>query len=166
MGRIFRPMRPVIDAAGHPIIAPDGKVKRVPRTENYYIRVYDANGKAKDISTGSPLVSVAKRMLHDLESAKGKGEPIGAHIGKITFDDAAKAVIADHKMNARRSTGREQGRIDKHLTPYFTGRRMINIAAALRGSANGILRSASTNRPPWRGKTPSPSPDSFRIVGC
>jgi integrase len=129
MGRVFRPTRPLLDAAGHPIIGPDGKVQRVPRTENYYIRVYDANGKAKDIATGSPLITKAKRMLHDLESAKGKGEPIGAHVGRITFDDAAKAVIDDHKMNARRSTDREQGRIDKHLTPFFAGRRMANIAA-------------------------------------
>jgi integrase len=52
---------------------------------------------------------------------------VGAQIGKITFDRAVKAVIEDHTINARRSTEREQGRIDNHLTPYFTGRKMVNI---------------------------------------
>ena len=61
MGRIFRPTRPLLDEHGQPVIGPDGKVTRVPRTENYYIRVYDANGHAKDISTGSPLVTVASK---------------------------------------------------------------------------------------------------------
>src|SRR5213592_3831736 len=121
MGRIYRPTRPLLDAAGQPVIGSDGTPKRVPRTENYYIRVYDANGHAKDIATGSPLITVAKRKLHDLESAKGKGEPIGAHVGKITYDEAVKAVINDQTMNGNRSTKREQGRIDTHLTPYFTG---------------------------------------------
>jgi integrase len=129
MGSIFRPGRIVRDEHGKPVLDADGKPKRELRTQNYSIRIYDANGKPKDIATGSPLITVAKRLLHDLESAKGKGESVGAHVGRVTFDDAAKAVIADHKMNARRSTGREEGRIDLHLTPYFTGWRMTAITA-------------------------------------
>lgn len=70
----------------------------MPRTQNWYIRVYDANDAAQDIATGTPLITKAKAILHDLESAKGKGEPIGAQVGKITFDDAATG--RSHTSNA------------------------------------------------------------------
>ena len=56
---------------------------------------------------GSDSITVAKKMLHDDEATKNKGEAIGAQVGRITFDEAAKAVIDDHKMNSRRSTDRE-----------------------------------------------------------
>jgi integrase len=129
MGRIFKPTRPLLDEQGQPVIGPDGKLVRVPRTNLYYLRVYDANGKARDIATGTDKITEARKMLHAEEAKKDKGEPIGAQVGKITFDDAVKAVIDDQKMNARRSTTREQGRIDSHLTPYFGGRRMISITS-------------------------------------
>jgi integrase len=130
MGRIYRPTRPLLDAAGHPIIGSDGKPRRVPRSKNWTIRVYDARGHAKDISTGSPLITVAKRILHDLESAKGKGEPIGAQIGRITFEDAATDIENDYKVNGRRSLAHVKRRIDKHLKPAFGGRRLSNITTA------------------------------------
>ncbi len=130
MGRIFRPGRIVRDEHGNPRLDADGEPKRELRTKNYSIRVYDANHHAKDISTGSPLITVARKMLHDLESAKGKGEPIGAQVGRITFEDAAQDVENDYTTNGRRTLAHLKRRITKHLTPFFGGRRMANITTA------------------------------------
>src|ERR1044072_3280784 len=127
MGRIFRPTRPLLDPDGQPIIGADGKPKRVPRSQNWTIRVYDASGHAKDISTGSPKITVAKQMLHDLESKKGHGQPIGAHIGRVTFEDAEKDIINDYTVNGKRSLSDLKRRIDKHLKPTFGGRRLAHI---------------------------------------
>src|SRR5688572_665740 len=121
MARIFKPTRPLLDENKHPVIGPDGKVQRIPRTDKWYIRIYDHRGKAKDIATRTALITKARAMLHDLESKKNKHEEIGAQVNRITFDDAVKAVIDDQKANDLRSTKREQGRIDAHLTPYFGG---------------------------------------------
>ena len=73
----------------------------------------------------------AQRLLNLRLGATEKHEIVGPEIGRIMFDDAAKAVIDDQKMNGRRSTTREQGRIDNHLKPYFTGRRMTAISTDL-----------------------------------
>jgi integrase len=48
---------------------------------------------------------------------------------KLTFDDAAQAVVNDFKVNGKRSLGVVQRRIAKHLTPYFGGRRLVGITA-------------------------------------
>lgn len=126
-GRIYQQKHILKDANGQPIISPDGKPKYKLRSENWWISYYDANGKRHYESANSKKKGDAERLLNLKLGAKEKGEPVGAQIGKITFDDAVKAVIEDHTINSRRSTAREQGRIDNHLTPYFTGRRMVNI---------------------------------------
>jgi len=113
---------------GNPILDADGTPKRELRSKNWFIRVYDANGHAKDISTSSPLLTVAKRLLHDLESAKGKGEPVGAQVGRIAFDEALQAVFDDQAMNKRRALRDVRNRAELHLKPYFTGKRMSTIA--------------------------------------
>lgn len=128
-GRIYQQKHILKDANGQPIIGADGKPKYQLRSANWWISYYDANGKRHYESAESKRKADAERMLNLRLGAKEKGEAVGAHIGKITFDEAVKAVIDDHKMNGRRSITREQGRIDNHLTPYFTGRRMVNITA-------------------------------------
>ena len=127
MGRIFRPMKPLLDASGNVILDEHGKPKRVPRTQNWFIRYYDASGKAHDESTGSTKIGVAKALLHEREAAKGRGEPVGAHIGRLSYNDAVKAVEDDYAMNGRRTVDDVKRRVRLHLTPYFGGRRMSNI---------------------------------------
>jgi integrase len=130
MARLFRPTRPLLDRNGQPVIGPDGKPKRVPRTKCWYVRVYDANGKAHDVSTGTEKKGEAQRKLHDLESAKGKGEPIGGRVGRITFDEAATDIENDYIANGRRTLNHLKRRIAKHLRPVFGGRRLSTITTA------------------------------------
>ncbi len=128
MGRIFKPLGPIVrDEAGNPVLDEDDKPKREPRTKFWYIRYYDNAGKARDESTHSTKIGVAKALLVEREAAKGRGEPVGAQVGRITLDEAIQAVIADQTMNKRRSIDDTRSRIDNHLTPYFTGRRMTAI---------------------------------------
>ena len=58
------------------------------------------------------------------------GAQITAKGGSLTFDDATKDVIADYTVNARRSLAHLQRRLNKHLTPYFGGRKMSTITTA------------------------------------
>jgi hypothetical protein len=130
MARIYKPTRPKLDAQGQPVIGPDGKPVRVPRTENWVIRIYDSNGRAKDISTGTTLITKAKKMLHDLEAKKNKHEPIGAQVNTLTFDDARTDIVNDYKADGLRSLSHLERRIDKHLKPVFGGRRLVTITTA------------------------------------
>lgn len=128
MARLFRKTKPLLDEHRQPV-REHGKIKRVLRSVNWFIRIYDANGRAKDIATGTNKITEAKRQLHDLESKKNKHEDIGAHVNRITFDDAIKAVIDQQKANDCAAWGKEQGRIDNHLIPFFGGRRLTSISA-------------------------------------
>lgn len=130
MGRIFKPTSIVRDAQGQIVRDERGEPKRRARTRNWFIRYYDANGKAHDESTGSTKIGDAKKLLVTREAAKGRGEPVGAHVGKLTFADAAKDIINDYTVNGRRTLGHLKRRLDKHLTPVFGNRRMANITTA------------------------------------
>src|SRR5687768_13913564 len=130
MGRIFRPTSIVRDAHGQVVLDEHGKPKRRARTKNWFIRYYDANGKAHDESTGSTKIGDAKKLLVDREAAKGRGEPVGAKVGKVTFAEAATDIINDYTVNGRRTLGHLRRRLDKHLTPVFGNRRMVNITTA------------------------------------
>jgi integrase len=125
MGRIFRPTKPLLDAQDNPVLDEHGKIKRVPRTQNWYIRYYDANGKQCDEATGSAKKGDAKRLLHEREAAKGRGELIVRE--RWTFDAAMQAVIANQTLKDRRSVSDTERRIRLHLAPYFSGRLMMQI---------------------------------------
>jgi len=48
-------------------------------------------------------------------------------IGRLTFDDAAKDLLTDYKVNGKRSLEHVTRRVDQHLKPTFGGRRMAGI---------------------------------------
>jgi integrase len=130
MARLFKPTRPLLDEHGQPVIGPDGKVQRVPRTNIWYIRIYDSRGRAKDISTGTDNYKKALSRLRAEEFKKDRGEEIGAHINRITFDDAAKDIINDYTADGRRSLAHLKRRIEKHLKPVFGGRKLVSITTS------------------------------------
>jgi integrase len=65
------------------------------------------------------LVHIVRR-IKELE-IDGRVEP---EKSKVTFDDAAAAVVTDYKINRRRSLADVKRRITLHLTPFFEGRRL------------------------------------------
>ena len=58
------------------------------------------------------------------------GKPVTPKINKVKFDEAAEDLITEYKVNGRRSLAVLQRRIDKHLRPFFTGRRMADITTS------------------------------------
>jgi hypothetical protein len=56
--------------------------------------------------------------------------PIAPKLGRVTFEDAAEDVKKDYKSNGKRSLGELERRIDKHLRPFFRGRRLAAITTS------------------------------------
>ena len=52
-------------------------------------------------------------------------------MGKLTFDDAAKNLLADYSTNGKRSEKVVKRRVTNHLAPFFEGRRMVDISTPL-----------------------------------
>src|SRR5712692_9346097 len=57
--------------------------------------------------------------------------PITAQVGKIRFEEAAEDLLNDYRTNKKRSLRTITHRIEKHLKPFFGGRRMTAIGTAL-----------------------------------
>ena len=48
-------------------------------------------------------------------------------VGRVTFEEAAEALLTDYRINGRRSYDHAKRRVDLGLTPWFQGRRMAHI---------------------------------------
>jgi integrase len=88
------------------------------------------DGKQVQESSGSKNEGVAKRLLRSRVGAREHNLPVVKNAEKYTFTEAAQAVIDDFTTNGKRSLSVVQRRIDKHLTPFFGGRRLVGIGAA------------------------------------
>lgn len=95
----------------------------------YWIRYY-RNGRRFEESARTDAYKVAADLLKTYEGDIAKGLPMSAAIGRLRFEDAAADVQADYRIDGKRSLRDLTIRIDKHLTPYFAGRRMNSITTA------------------------------------
>jgi integrase len=96
----------------------------------YWIK-YHVNGRPQSISSGSERKEDAKKLLREREHLVDRGASVTTAIGKVTFNEAAGDLINDYQTNGKRSLKTLKLRIQKHLTPYFGGRRMTAITTAL-----------------------------------
>lgn len=106
--------------------APDG-TRRQSRV--WWVRYY-RNGRRHEESSHSTKKTVAERLLALREGAVAAGEPVSAAVGRLTFDQAVADVLADYRVNGKRSLALVETRIRLHLEPYFGGRRMAAITTA------------------------------------
>lgn len=81
-------------------------------------------------SSRSPLKGVAKALLQKREVDSVDGKPVTNKIGRLLFEDAAQDLMADYTTNGKRSCSVVQRRDDKHLAPFFEGRRMADIGTS------------------------------------
>jgi integrase len=124
---------------------PDGTVRELP---TLWIKYYQG-GRAVRESTGTTKETVARRMLRAREGDVERGIPISPKMGRVTFEDAAKDLLNDYKVNGKKTHDHAERRIEKHLTPHFRGRRLANItttdirafiaARQAAGAANGEI---------------------------
>src|SRR5713226_3120901 len=91
---------------------------------------YQVAGRPQCISSGSDKKEDAKRLLKTREGDVVKGVPITAHVGRVTFEDAAADLLNDYKTNHRRSLRVVELRVKKHLTPVFSQHRLMTITTA------------------------------------
>src|SRR5688572_29833261 len=116
----------------------------------WQIRYY-RNGERHEESSHSKSKEVARDLLRRREGAIADGIPVTAKINRFRFEDAASDLITEYKVNGRRSRDELERRIEKHLTPFFGGRRMASITTAdvrtyvaQRQSATEIVKKAYT----------------------
>lgn len=129
MGRICQQRTLLKDADGAPILGADGKRAYKLRSKHWWIQYQDANHTKHRESSKSEKITDARKLLALREGARERGEPVGAKVNRISFDDAVKAVVADYKMKGRATADDVQRRIDLHLAPYFGGRLMAGIGS-------------------------------------
>ena len=111
--------RQACDAAGHAIAIRD--------QGPWWIK-YQVGGRPQCVSSNSEKKEDAKRLLKTREGDVVNGVPITAHVGRVTFEDAADDLKNDYRTNRRRSWRVVALRLTKHLAPYFAHRRLITIS--------------------------------------
>src|SRR5688500_16414926 len=99
------------------------------RGDKWWIR-YSRNGKRYEESSHSDKKQVARDLLRRREGAIAEGVPVTSRINRFRFDEAAADLTTEYKVNKRRSLDELERRIEKHLTPFFGGRRMASITTA------------------------------------
>ena len=125
-----------------------GQIRK--RGNKYQIRYY-RDGKRHEESSHSDKKEVARDLLRKREGAIADGVPVTAKINRFRFDEAARDLITEYKVNKRRSLDELERRIEKHLAPFFGSSRMASITTsgirtyiAERQSATEITKKAYT----------------------
>ena len=96
----------------------------------WWIAYKHPDGTRKTESSGSQRKGDAERMLQRRVGARDNNLPVIPKAERLSFDDAARAVVNDFTINHKPSLPVLRRRITKHLTPFFGGRRMAGITAA------------------------------------
>ena len=91
----------------------------------YWIKYY-RNGKPYRESTKSAKEVDAKRLLKRREGEISLGKLPGVRFERVFFDDLSIDLVADYRINNKRTLGRAEGSV-KHLTDFFEGSRVIDI---------------------------------------
>jgi integrase len=99
------------------------------RGKVWWVKYY-RNGKPMRESSESGKETVARSLLRTREGDIERGLPITPKTNRCTFDEVAADVLADYRVNAKRSVENVQRSFDKHLLPYFMGWRAANITTA------------------------------------
>jgi len=89
------------------------------RGKTYWVKYY-RNGKPFRESAKSEKESDARKLLRLREGHIAEGKFPGLKVEKTLFDDLAKDLINDYRMNGKKSLDRTELSID-HLKGFFTG---------------------------------------------
>src|SRR5688572_5464681 len=100
------------------------------RGKTYWIGYIGVDGRRHLESSHSRLKDDAKRLLQLREGDIAHGVPVTPAHARLTFEAAAEDVVNDYKANGRRSVEHVERRIQKHLLPYFGGRRLATITTS------------------------------------
>ena len=96
------------------------------RGKTFWVKYYRA-GKPYRESSRSAKETDAKRLLKLREGSIAEGRFTGLKIERILFDELSRDLVADYKMNGKKSLVRTELSIS-HLKTYFEGRRANSIS--------------------------------------
>lgn len=106
-----------------------GCIYRRKDSRSWWIK-YVRAGKAYHESSGSVRKGDATDLLRLREGDIARGVPVTPKIGRLRFEEAASDLLNDYRTNGKRSLVVVERRVEKHLTPFFEGRRMANITTS------------------------------------
>lgn len=96
----------------------------------YWIAYRKAGGRRVKESSGSQLKGVAVQLLDSRNGSRIHNLPVVKNAEKVTFDEAARALITDTTVHHPKSLKGLTRRITKHLAPFFGGWRLAAITSA------------------------------------
>lgn len=95
-----------------------------------YMMKYRKHGKWITESSGLDSERKAQSLCNARETDSDRGVPVGPSVGKLTFADAEKDIVAEYATNDRESGDCLEYRLRLHLRPYFGAWKMAEITAA------------------------------------
>jgi integrase len=95
----------------------------------YWIKYY-RNGKPYYESTKTQDISIAKRKLKIREGEVADNRFTGLQSERVVFDDLTQGILDDYRIKGRKSTDRIDHCL-KHLKPYFSGVKVINMTTRI-----------------------------------
>ena len=104
-----------------------GSVYRLGRV--WWISYRRADGRRVKESSGSQRKGDAERLLDSRNGSRIHNLPVVRNAEKVTFDEAAQALVDDYTINHPSSLKGLNRRITKHLAPVFGGWRMAAITS-------------------------------------
>ena len=94
----------------------------------WWIR-YSRNGRRYEESAKTAKKETARDLLRRKEGDIANGMPITSKIGRVRFESASAAVVADYRLNERASIGHVERHV-KRLGKYFAGWRLADLTGA------------------------------------
>ena len=101
-----------------------GCVYRPKGRSIWMLKYRSLDGKLHVESSKTEKKEVAKRLLRDKDHATDQGILMTPEVGKLKFSEAVKVLVDYHKSRDRK-TKKLEGRIAKHLTPFFGAHRQM-----------------------------------------
>jgi hypothetical protein len=95
----------------------------------WWIRYY-RDGRRFEESARTDKWETARDLLKTREGAVAAGAPVTSRIGRVRFEDAAKDLITDYRVNGKRTLVDVTYRVDHILGPWFNGRRPSSITTS------------------------------------
>ena len=89
---------------------------------------YYRDGQRIEESVESTKKGDAKRLLDLRQGDIVRGAHVTPNVGRLRFDEAVENVVADYRINERKTTAHVERRIKLHLRPYFGNRKMSSIS--------------------------------------
>ena len=99
------------------------------RGKTWWVTYY-VNGRQVWESAKTKDKAEARRILHAKMGQIAEGRYAGPEAERLTFDDLAAMLLTDYQVNGKKTLRETRVRVEKHLRPFFGGRKAQEITTA------------------------------------